>query len=647
MEDSMSPLSSATASPASSLPSSPLSRLSQTPSLLSLSDAPDTPDTSVMAPDTADRYPSPSSTTASGTSGGAPSPSKSRHGEPADESPRPVKKRRMASARERTTAYLDLLKPHEEFTQQDTFHMERLLTALRKKKKIVVVAGAGISVSAGIPDFRSANGLFAAQRNQHKVKASGKHLFDASVYKHESSTSSFHDMVREMSEMSQNAQPTPFHHFLASLAQEGRLLRLYSQNIDCIDTSMKPLQTQTPLEPKAPWPITIQLHGSLDKMVCTKCADIQPFDRSLFDGPEAPLCVSCKNLDEVRTAHAGKRSHGIGRLRPRFVLYNEFNPDEEAIGNIMRADLRARPDAVLVVGTTLKVPGTRRLVKEMCHVTRGRKDGLTAWINIDSEPRVPDFKDCWDLVVKSKCDNIARLAALPPWDCEIGDDYLVSKELERQRKSTPCSKIEVLLDGKSRDVDNVQAIPTPRASPPPVGPVSSPSSPPPPPPPSLPTRPAPARKPLPKSKQTTLSFGDQNPVLTKSGKVAKRVGRKPRKQAVKAQPPPAPSPLVQTFKASKIVSDGDKSAKKKLPGRSPLPDRKPLKRKSSAALSPPLPSPCRDEEKGVEAIRVVDVAPKSPKSPTMVAYEAQNEVQHETISPKSVPRNMGGLIDVV
>lgn len=561
-----------------------------------------------MAPGTADRYPSPSSTAASGTQ----SPMKS--GEAADDSPRPAKKRRVTPPRERTTVYLDLMKPHEELTHQDNFHMERLLSALRKKKKVVVVAGAGISVSAGIPDFRSANGLFATQRNQQKVKASGKHLFDASVYKHESSTSSFHNMVREMSEMSNNAQPTPFHHLLASLAQEGRLLRLYSQNIDCIDTSMKPLQTQIPLEPKAPWPTAIQLHGSLDKMVCTKCAEVQPFNRELFDGPEAPLCESCKNLDEVRTAYAGKRSHGIGRLRPRFVLYNEFNPDEDAIGNIMRADLRARPDAVLVVGTTLKVPGTRRLVKEMCQVARGRKDGLTAWINIDPEPKVPDFKDCWDLVVKSKCDNIARLVALPPWDCEIGDDYLVSKEQERERMSTPPSKLQVLLDGKPREVENAQAIPTPRASPRPSG-----------------------RKPLPEAKQTTLSFGDQKPKPAKSAKAAGRPGRKP-KPRVKAQPP-ATNPLVQTFKASKNVSDVD-SGKKKPSGRSPLPDRKPLKQGSNVVSS--LPSPCPDG-KAVEEIKVVGVAPQPPTTTTMPEYESQ----HETISPKSVPNNMGNLITTV
>lgn len=559
-----------------------------------------------MAANAAVRYPSPSSSSATSVTQ---SPSKS--GESNGDSPRPAKKRRVTPSRDRTTRYLDLMKPHSDFTPEDNFHTERLLKALRKKKKVVVVAGAGISVSAGIPDFRSATGLFATQRTQHKVKASGKHLFDASVYRHKSSTSSFHTMVREMSEMSQKAEPTPFHHLLASLAQEGRLLRLYSQNIDCIDTSMKPLQTQTPLEPKAPWPVTIQLHGSLDKMVCTKCADIQPFDRELFDGPEAPLCISCKSLDEVRTAHAGKRSHGIGRLRPRFVLYNEFNPDEDAIGNIMRADLRARPDAVLVVGTTLKVPGTRRLVKEMCQVTRGRKDGFTAWINIDSEPKVPDFKDSWDLVVRSKCDDIARLAALPPWDCEIGDDYLISKDEERERMVTPPAKLEVHLESKSVQTDEVQTMLTPRATPP-----------------------LPARKPLPTSRQTKINFGGQQKVeLDKDAKVTKRPSKKPK--VTGRTRPPAAHPFLQTFKASKNVSNT--GSQKKLGGRSPLPDRQPLREELNAVLSIPSPDP---DGKTVIETKSLGVSPRS-SMPTTPEHQP-----HENLPPKSVLDNAQSLVDV-
>lgn len=525
-----SPLSSPRA--ASEPPSSPLSVLSKTPSL---------PNSPIVANNDARRYPSPVSLSAD-TSGtqtpvkrGDRSSSQSDDGSASD---RPAKRRKTATPKEpkeRTTEYLNLTKSEAEFTADDNRQMDRLLAALHKKKKIVVVAGAGISVSAGIPDFRSSNGLFATTKKQYNVKSSGKHLFDASVYKHDSSTQSFHNMVRDMSGMSAKATPTPFHHLLASLAQEGRLLRLYSQNIDCLDTQMEPLETAVPLNPKGPWPKTIQLHGGLQHMVCTKCSDLSPLQAELFNGPEPPLCAACTEQDSIRTQYGGKRSHGIGRIRPRFVLYNEYNPDEEAIGNVSSADLRTRPDAVIVVGTTLKVPGTRRLVKELCQVTRGRKDGFTAWINLSPEPKGIDLKDCWDMVVQSKCDNVARLAALPPWNVDIGDDYLIPRDepavnktnIEVSLPATPPASDGVIPDTPTAVTEDTQAIPTPKPSP----------------------KLAAAKKP----KQAKLAFATDKDNAGKPKKATKPRPRKP-KQDKKAAAPKAS--VMDTFKTGKNVTAG-------------------------------------------------------------------------------------------
>jgi NAD-dependent SIR2 family protein deacetylase len=46
------------------------------------------------------------------------------------------------------------------------------------------VTGAGISVAAGIPDFRSSNGLFQTLKRENPGHglATGKDLFDASVF---------------------------------------------------------------------------------------------------------------------------------------------------------------------------------------------------------------------------------------------------------------------------------------------------------------------------------------------------------------------------------------------------------------------------------------------------------------------------------
>ncbi|KAG5792327.1 hypothetical protein H9Q69_008609 [Fusarium xylarioides] len=605
--------------------SSPLSNLSRTPSL------PSSPD----MPDPTKRYPSPS-TTASGPH----SPDKTCDlpsedeivAKPLDDStsgPPPAKKRRISPPKERTTEYLDLMKPEDELTAEDRGQLKRLIDTLRKKKKIVVVAGAGISVSAGIPDFRSSTGLFATVKTQHNLKGSGKHLFDASVYKHDSTTQSFHAMVREMATMTKAAKPTPFHELLASLAQEGRLLRLYSQNIDCLDTQLKPLATEVPLNPKGPWPVTIQLHGGLQKMVCTKCNNIREFNGEVFDGPEAPLCPTCKDLDEVRTAHAGKRSHGIGRLRPRFVLYNEYNPDEDAIGNVSSADLKARPDAVLVVGTTLKVPGTRRLVREMCQVTRGRKNGTAIWINVDDEPKGADLKNCWDIVVRSKCDDVARSAALPPWNITLGQDYEVSEEdfskSQEDRKhlnffveipvNSGSPHSEEQGAAKSKQVKQVQGIPTPHASPK-ISAIKNPA----------------------KTMQTTISFDgkvttDQPAQLSKQRGSSKQNGRK------RKTPGGHKEAQLKTFKATKNIISQEKAngsapapqTKRNVTGRGknrhPLPSQHPTNAPHKEMLT--------DTKDLDEKVRQRGTG--YPSTPTTK--------MKGTISPRSYPNNTRHLID--
>lgn len=387
--------------------------------------------------------------------------------------------------KERKTEYLDFDRVRDSgvFDKDSSRKLNMLVDVFRKYKKVVVIAGAGISVSAGIPDFRSKNGLFATLPNQHKMKGSGKDLFDASVYKHDSTTEKFHKMLCDMDALVKTADPTPFHHLIASLAAENRLLRLYTQNVDCIDTNMPPLATNVPLNTKGPWPKTIQLHGSLGHMNCSKCGHIGTLNSQLFVNHEAPLCQQCQELDMIRTAHAGKRSHGVGRLRPRMVLYNEYNPDAEAIGKVSSADLRRGPDAVIVVGTSLQIPGVRRLVKELTHATRSKRGGFAAWINLDPEPQHNDFKDCWDLIVRGKADDVAHFVQLPRHD-EKGADSgsILSEEDDKLREAwLRRDTLEVLLSqtasvsppaagsvaerGAESRVDKVQGIPTPSASP--------------------------------------------------------------------------------------------------------------------------------------------------------------------------------------
>ena len=307
-----------------------------------------------------------------------------------------------------------------------------------------------------VPDFRSTDGLFKSLQKKHNLKASGKLLFDAAVYQDDTLTASFQDMVRSLSEEAEKTSPTAFHHMLASLGHENRLTRLYTQNIDGIETSMPPLATQVPLNIKAPWPRTIQLHGSLDKMVCQKCRHLGDFDRDMFARPDAPECPECSRTNQFRL-ETGQRSHGVGKMRPRIVLYNEHNPDEEAITSVMNADIRSRPDALIVVGTSMKIPGVRRLVKSLCHVIKGRKNGVTMWIN-NEPPTGKEFEDSFDLMVKGDCEEVARLANLRRWD-DHTPEFLDESEMEQVK-----SKVSVVIETPKKKQKTITAFPTPSSS---------------------------------------------------------------------------------------------------------------------------------------------------------------------------------------
>ncbi|KAI1259786.1 DHS-like NAD/FAD-binding domain-containing protein [Xylariaceae sp. FL1019] len=633
---SSSPLSDLSDPPSSNPPSSPLSVLTRSPSI--------SPRASLSLHQ--NRLPSPPSSTIYSSSA---SPAKSSdlaeleiHVNP--DGPPPAKRRRV-ERKPRTTQTIDLTAGYRQSAADDEL-IHQLTRALRKKKKIVVIAGAGISVSAGIPDFRSSSGLFATLPKEYKLKGSGKDLFDASVYKHDASTSDFHDMVRQLSNLVSNAQPTPFHHFLASLATEGRLLRLYTQNVDGLDTSMDPLGTAVPLPPKGPWPQTIQLHGCLAKMVCSKCHEISQFDASLFEGPQAPLCKGCEETDNVRTSHAGKRSHGIGRLRPRMVLYNEYNPDQESIDNVVRADIRSRPDAIVVVGTTLKIPGVKNMVKDMCKKTRERRDGITMWINLEPEPS-GELKNCWDLIVRGKCDDVASLVQLPHFDESIEQGVETIVDDAKYESDVRRAKVEVEIrstasesgeesgqlssvEAKLQSIEKVQGFPTPSASPK----IRT----------ALPT------KPRSKAKQTRISFAGHttSSASTKVADVIKKTTQNRKKHTKK--PEAKPKATINTaFKMSKTnIPATSKTISTKRPldlGASSSDEARELCN-SDFSLRPRRPKPAPDSFVS-QKIAEYPIKQELPDTRPITPEQKQPSpsMHHTTVSPPSKPRGMGSLID--
>ena len=201
-------------------------------------------------------------------------------------------------------------------------------------------------------------------------------------------------MVCDMLRLSISAEPTSFHHFLDGLARSGCLLRHYTQNIDCIEHRLPNLGERT-----------VQLHGRIDEAMCQYCGWNGSLVSDWFCGSDPPDCNRCQGiaLDRERM---GKRQRGIGRLRPNIVLYGEENPKGDVIGEMAEQDLKASPEVVFVVGTTLKVPGARRLVTELCYAARTR-GGCTVWINRDALPSA--LKLPLDLVFQGDCDEVASL----------------------------------------------------------------------------------------------------------------------------------------------------------------------------------------------------------------------------------------------
>ncbi len=228
-----------------------------------------------------------------------------------------------------------------------------------------------------VPDFQT-------------MRKSGKVSLDRSAYDLPHNTIQYHTVLHDLWKLSTRATPTAFHTLMDSIASDGRLLRHYTQNINCIEQSLPDLYERT-----------VQLHGGINEVLCQYCG----WNGLRISESFSEACPRCQEVALDREKR-GKRSSGIGRLRPNMVLYGEEHPRGETIGATAEQDIRKGPDAVLVVGTALKVPGAKRLVRELCRAVKAR-DGLTIWISNALPPAA--LRISLDLVIRGDCDEVALL----------------------------------------------------------------------------------------------------------------------------------------------------------------------------------------------------------------------------------------------
>ncbi|KAI0801123.1 DHS-like NAD/FAD-binding domain-containing protein [Fomes fomentarius] len=258
--------------------------------------------------------------------------------------------------------------------------LSNISLAVAKCKKIIVVTGAGISCSCGIPDFRSSDGLYALVKQQYPdVVLKGRDLFDASLFRDPTSTAVFYTFISSLKKSIDSASPSSTHRFIKTLDSKRKLLRSYTQNIDGLEekaglvgTSSQEIKTtgKGKFKIRAKDVRNVQLHGDIHRVRCTFCSaefSCTPQYRDIFLSGTAPECPECAARSSARVARSA-RALKVGTLRPAVVLYDEPHPLGDDIGTIQTADMARKPDMLIIMGTSLKVHGFKKLVKDFARV---------------------------------------------------------------------------------------------------------------------------------------------------------------------------------------------------------------------------------------------------------------------------------------
>lgn len=189
-----------------------------------------------------------------------------------------------------------------------------------ESRRIVFFGGAGVSTESGIPDFRSADGLYS-QQYRYPPEQIVSHTF-FTTYPEE-----FFRFYRDRM-IFQDAQPNAAHKKLAELEQAGKLSAVITQNIDGLHQAAGSKKV-------------IELHGSVHRNYCMKCGKFHPLS-AVTESDGVPLC-ECG-----------------GKIKPDVVLYEESLKTEDienAVYEIQSAD------TLIIGGTSLIVYPAAGLVR--------------------------------------------------------------------------------------------------------------------------------------------------------------------------------------------------------------------------------------------------------------------------------------------
>jgi len=192
--------------------------------------------------------------------------------------------------------------------------LARVARRLVQSKGAVAFTGAGVSVESGIPDFRSAGGLWDK--------------FDpmeyASIDSFKRNPEKVWEMLREMDEMVTGAEPNPAHKGLARLEELGVLDGVITQNIDN-------------LHQRGGSKVVVEFHGNGERLLCLECGatDSATEARARWKDEFPPRCSECGSI-----------------LKPDVVFFGEPIPPQ-ASAEAMR--LAQKAPVLLSIGTSVLV----------------------------------------------------------------------------------------------------------------------------------------------------------------------------------------------------------------------------------------------------------------------------------------------------
>jgi len=215
-----------------------------------------------------------------------------------------------------------------------------VVNLVKNCKRVVVLTGAGVSVSCGIPDFRSRDGIYSRLADDFPDLPDPQAMFDIKYFSQDPRP--FFKFAKEI--YPGQFKPSTCHQFIRKLEDHGKLLRNYTQNIDT-------------LENVAGIKNVIECHGSFAFASCTRCKAKVTADEIRDDimAQRIPRCKLCAAKDETegspQEAHYSQLFYQ-GIMKPDIVFFGEGLP--EAFHEAM-ADDKDHCDLFIVIGSSLKV----------------------------------------------------------------------------------------------------------------------------------------------------------------------------------------------------------------------------------------------------------------------------------------------------